>query len=78
MSYNLNLKFSPNFNRSSTYEQSAFIFVMQFTKQSTFMMYIVSGGVGGMCTVIVGHPFDTIKVFTQHSEGSNMAIVWDL
>lgn len=24
--------------------------------------YFVCGGFGGMCTVIVGHPLDTIKV----------------
>lgn len=26
--------------------------------------YFLSGGFGGVCTVIVGHPFDTIKVRT--------------
>lgn len=24
--------------------------------------YFLCGGVGGVCTVLVGHPFDTIKV----------------
>lgn len=27
--------------------------------------YFISGGFGGICTVIVGHPFDTIKVRLQ-------------
>lgn len=27
--------------------------------------YFLSGGVGGVCTVLVGHPFDTIKVRLQ-------------
>ena len=27
--------------------------------------YFISGGFGGICTVLVGHPFDTIKVRLQ-------------
>jgi hypothetical protein len=27
------------------------------------LKYFISGGFGGICTVIVGHPFDTIKVY---------------
>lgn len=27
--------------------------------------YFLSGGFGGICTVISGHPLDTIKVFLQ-------------
>jgi solute carrier family 25 carnitine/acylcarnitine transporter 20/29 len=27
--------------------------------------YFISGGFGGVCTVLVGHPFDTIKVRLQ-------------
>jgi solute carrier family 25 (mitochondrial carnitine/acylcarnitine transporter), member 20/29 len=29
--------------------------------------YFISGGFGGICTVLVGHPFDTIKVRLQTS-----------
>lgn len=27
--------------------------------------YFLSGGFGGVCTVVVGHPLDTIKVRNQ-------------
>jgi len=33
--------------------------------------YFISGGFGGICTVIVGHPFDTIKVRLQTSDKYN-------
>ncbi|VDN28229.1 unnamed protein product [Cylicostephanus goldi] len=26
------------------------------------LLNFIAGGVGGSCTVIVGHPFDTVKV----------------
>lgn len=32
---------------------------------SDTLEYFVSGGFGGICTVLVGHPFDTIKVRLQ-------------
>ena len=28
---------------------------------------LVAGGCGGMTTVLVGHPFDTVKVRIQHT-----------
>lgn len=39
----------------------------------------ISGGVGGMCTVIVGHPFDTIKVRLQTQSSTNPVYrgAWD-
>lgn len=30
-----------------------------------FFKNFIAGGVGGTCTVIVGHPFDTVKVRLQ-------------
>lgn len=30
--------------------------------------YFISGGFGGICTVLVGHPFDTIKVRLQTTQ----------
>jgi solute carrier family 25 carnitine/acylcarnitine transporter 20/29 len=27
--------------------------------------YFLSGGFGGVCTVVAGHPLDTIKVFIK-------------
>jgi solute carrier family 25 carnitine/acylcarnitine transporter 20/29 len=27
--------------------------------------YFLSGGFGGVCTVVAGHPLDTIKVFIR-------------
>ncbi|KAK7866013.1 hypothetical protein R5R35_008528 [Gryllus longicercus] len=30
-----------------------------------FLKYFLCGGFGGMCTVVVGHPFDTVKVRVQ-------------
>lgn len=36
------------------------------TNQSP-IKYFISGGFGGICTVLVGHPFDTIKVRLQTS-----------
>ncbi|CRL06506.1 CLUMA_CG019481, isoform A [Clunio marinus] len=32
------------------------------------LKYFISGGFGGICTVIVGHPFDTIKVRLQTND----------
>ncbi|GMS97254.1 hypothetical protein PENTCL1PPCAC_19429 [Pristionchus entomophagus] len=32
---------------------------------SEVVLNFMAGGVGGMCTVIVGHPFDTVKVRVQ-------------
>lgn len=29
--------------------------------------YFISGGFGGICTVVAGHPLDTIKVNALHS-----------
>jgi len=34
-------------------------------KERSPFKYFLSGGLGGVCTVIVGHPFDTIKVRLQ-------------
>ncbi|GLH06736.1 hypothetical protein R5R35_007938 [Gryllus longicercus] len=34
-------------------------------KKTSPIKYFVSGGFGGVCTVITGHPFDTIKVRLQ-------------
>lgn len=31
-------------------------------KQTSPIKYFLSGGFGGVCTVIAGHPLDTIKV----------------
>lgn len=31
-------------------------------KQPSPIKYFLSGGLGGVCTVLVGHPLDTIKV----------------
>lgn len=31
-------------------------------KQVSPIKYFLSGGFGGVCTVITGHPLDTIKV----------------
>ncbi|KAK6748030.1 hypothetical protein RB195_000942 [Necator americanus] len=36
-----------------------------FTKMSDVITNFIAGGVGGSCTVIVGHPFDTVKVRLQ-------------
>jgi solute carrier family 25 carnitine/acylcarnitine transporter 20/29 len=33
--------------------------------QTNFFTNFVAGGVGGACTVVVGHPFDTVKVRLQ-------------
>lgn len=35
------------------------------SSDSSPFKYFLSGGFGGICTVIVGHPFDTIKVRLQ-------------
>ncbi|KAL5292243.1 SLC25A20.2 family protein [Megaselia abdita] len=35
------------------------------TEQESPIKYFISGGFGGMCTVITGHPLDTIKVHLQ-------------
>uniref|UniRef100_A0A1B6GQQ0 Mitochondrial carnitine/acylcarnitine carrier protein n=1 Tax=Cuerna arida TaxID=1464854 RepID=A0A1B6GQQ0_9HEMI len=35
------------------------------SSDSSPFKYFISGGFGGVCTVIVGHPFDTIKVRLQ-------------
>ncbi|KAF8375073.1 hypothetical protein PRIPAC_81502, partial [Pristionchus pacificus] len=32
---------------------------------SDVVLYFMAGGVGGICTVLVGHPFDTVKVRLQ-------------
>lgn len=40
------------------------------TNQSP-IKYFISGGFGGICTVLVGHPFDTIKVRLQTSALTN-------
>ena len=32
---------------------------------SDVLLNFIAGGVGGSCTVIVGHPFDTVKVRIQ-------------
>lgn len=37
------------------------------TETSHYIESFVSGGVGGVCTVVVGHPLDTIKVRLQTS-----------
>ena len=37
----------------------------------------IAGGVGGVCTVVSGHPFDTIKVIhnlTRSAAGFRLAI----
>lgn len=34
-------------------------------KQVSPIKYFLSGGFGGVCTVITGHPLDTIKVITD-------------
>jgi hypothetical protein len=31
--------------------------------------YFLSGGFGGVCTVVAGHPLDTIKVFIGSHKG---------
>ena len=31
-------------------------------KKTSPIKYFLSGGLGGICTVVVGHPLDTIKV----------------
>jgi len=36
-------------------------------KKSSFVKSFISGGVGGMCLVAVGHPFDLVKVRLQTS-----------
>lgn len=33
--------------------------------QTSPVKYFLAGGLGGVCTVIVGHPLDTIKVCFQ-------------
>uniref|UniRef100_A0A1I8BNR9 Congested-like trachea protein n=1 Tax=Meloidogyne hapla TaxID=6305 RepID=A0A1I8BNR9_MELHA len=33
--------------------------------ETNFVLNFISGGVGGCCAVIVGHPFDTVKVRLQ-------------
>lgn len=33
--------------------------------ETNFLKNFVAGGVGGACTVMVGHPFDTVKVRLQ-------------
>uniref|UniRef100_A0A1I7XCH8 G-patch domain-containing protein n=1 Tax=Heterorhabditis bacteriophora TaxID=37862 RepID=A0A1I7XCH8_HETBA len=35
------------------------------SKMSDVLLNFLAGGVGGSCTVIVGHPFDTVKVRLQ-------------
>lgn len=35
-------------------------------KQTSPIKYFLSGGFGGVCTVIAGHPLDTIKVIVQN------------
>uniref|UniRef100_A0A0N4ZCK4 Congested-like trachea protein n=1 Tax=Parastrongyloides trichosuri TaxID=131310 RepID=A0A0N4ZCK4_PARTI len=34
-------------------------------EQNSFIKSFIAGGVGGTCTVVVGHPFDTVKVRLQ-------------
>lgn len=34
------------------------------TESTSPVKYFISGGFGGICTVIAGHPLDTIKVMT--------------
>ena len=36
-------------------------------KEPSALKNFLSGGVGGMCTVITGHPLDTIKVYGRRS-----------
>ena len=33
---------------------------------------LLAGGVGGLASLVVGHPFDTIKVRLQTMKGSNL------
>lgn len=42
------------------------------TEALNYFEKFISGGVGGVCTVIVGHPLDTIKVilFFNSSQSS--------
>jgi len=43
---------------------------------SSFLKDFLSGGAGGMCLVVVGHPFDTIKVRVQTAaEGTYKGVV---
>lgn len=35
---------------------------MATEKKTSPVKYFISGGFGGICTVIAGHPLDTIKV----------------
>ena len=37
-------------------------FTVELQKMSDVLLNFIAGGVGGSCTVIVGHPFDTVKV----------------
>lgn len=42
---------------------------MDNTKEPTLQNYLIAGGFGGICTTIIGHPFDTIKVRMQAVPG---------
>ena len=42
--------------------------------QNSAIKDFLAGGVGGVCTVIAGHPLDTIKVSTEHKSD----ITWTL
>lgn len=35
---------------------------MSSEKSASPIKYFISGGFGGVCTVVAGHPLDTIKV----------------
>ena len=37
-------------------------------KQPSGFKNLISGGVGGVCVVLVGHPLDTIKVSREQSK----------
>ncbi|XP_044003562.1 mitochondrial carnitine/acylcarnitine carrier protein-like [Aphidius gifuensis] len=38
---------------------------MDNSKERTLQNYLIAGGFGGICTTLIGHPFDTIKVRMQ-------------
>lgn len=39
--------------------------------QTSPIKYFLSGGFGGVCTVITGHPLDTIKVDKEKDKHTN-------
>lgn len=45
---------------------------------SDVLLNFIAGGVGGSCTVIVGHPFDTVKVWFRSTFGKMglFLVVW--